>query len=724
VSTASASHSPWTTEPEPSRPASAGRRFPWGTVLFGVILVGLGVAARFARWRNVFTTGAIELVPADSHYYIRFALRQLAHFPHFDAFDPYVNYPTGAAIYWPPLHTWIVSGFLRLFGLDQPERGAAFVDPALAAVGMAILGAVALRLYGAAAALLTLAFFALLPGSIFCSPLGNADHHVHEPFFAALTCLLMGRAIEARSVRLAVATGATLGLSRLFSPIEPLIVVPLALSCAAATLLGRRPEARAAMARLSLATGVSAAAVLLIGAIAFGNVRSTEYEPLTGFHPLFVLTLLASVAAMAQAIGGVRRWWLTGLAAVLFLIPLLPELHRAVGHLGRADPILATVDESRPLTARQALDLLSVALFGLPLAVFSAFRLIRRGSVSVLPALVASVVLAGPALKQFRFIQVLTGAVIVLEALALPALFAGLPREKPLRRALYAVVALTLLPAALWPPPLALADSEVRLVRPTLFWIRDHTPRPSPDPLGDAKPSYAVVANPMVGHFLTFWAERPAVSSTFSQAPVHVSGNERGARVFASMFEDEAYDRMVETGGRYLVVTPLLCPLGLPEVDCNDAKEWLSRYRGSFASHLLDDAGLVFPGTGHFRLVFDSVEQRERPEGGSYVRVFEAVPGAVLQGLAAPNAVVTARLMLSDNLGHRMRYTRTGRADAAGQFQLRVAYPTLDPERPVVGPAPGVTVYEVESNGRTATAGVPLKAVREGRIVVVPASTL
>jgi hypothetical protein len=119
--------------------------------------------------------------------------------------------------------------------------------------------------------------------------------------------------------------------------------------------------------------------------------------------------------------------------------------------------------------------------------------------------------------------------------------------------------------------------------------------------------------------------------------------------------------------------------------------------------------------------VFDSVEQRDRARGGSYVRLFEAVPGALLEGTAPPGAIVTVRLPLVDNLGASLAYQRAARADASGRYQVRVAYPTSDPEAPVVHPPPGVRGYALEVAGQPSTfVDVPVEAVRQGKTVRAP----
>src|SRR3954468_15532309 len=98
--------------------------------LWGIVLA-LAAWARLASWRAVFTKRGIELLPTDTHYYVRFALRLLHAFPRFDGFDPFVNAPGGATIIWPPLHAYAIAGSIALFG---PARGPAWVDPFFALV--------------------------------------------------------------------------------------------------------------------------------------------------------------------------------------------------------------------------------------------------------------------------------------------------------------------------------------------------------------------------------------------------------------------------------------------------------------------------------------------------------------------------------------------------------------------------------------------------------------
>ncbi|HLL54036.1 MAG TPA: peptide transporter [Myxococcaceae bacterium] len=684
------------------------------TVLAAVALVALGLWARCAGFRSVFQGGEVELVPADSHYYVRFALLQLRSFPRFTGFDPFVNFASGARILWPPLHALAVSAAVTLGGLAPPERGAAFVGPVLAGVELAVLSALALRWLRGARAVAAVGLLALLPAAVESGALGNADHHVHEPFIIAVAALALGRALETKSRGAAFTAGLVLGLGRLLTPLAFAFVPLLALAVPAAAGVRRREGE--ALARIGLRAGLTCAGVLALGVLAFGEARSVEYEFLSWFHPLFALAVFAGGAGLARLLAGSRRGG-AGLVAFAAVVaaPLVPQLLRAVGHLGRTDPLLRVVGESRPLFTDLpwAVALLGAPLLALPFALVGTLR--RLGSeraLEALPALIATAFLVLAAGMQARFAQALAGALAVLLPLGLPYLFPA-ESDRRMRRfgqGLLAVGALSLLPPLAPPPPVP-PVKDVARVRPTLRWMREHLPPASADPYSQAKPAYGVAASYLLGHFINLWAERPALASTFSQAEAHVAGNQRAGAILSCTDDEEAYRRAVAAGARYVLVTPSEVILGYPDFDRPRA----------LLTRLLGDAGMestAGPATAHFRLVFESAEERLRQERGPYARLFETVPGALLSGQAAPGEEVTAVLVLETRQGTRLQYERRARAGPDGRFALRVAYATAPTSE--IHPAPGQDGYMVKLGGMVRTVTVTDAQVSRSETVELP----
>ncbi len=658
-----------------------------------VLLVLAGLWARCADFRSTFPApGQVELLPSDSHYYTRFALLQLHAFPRYQTFDPYVSFPEGAHIILPPLHAYAVTGAVAIAGQPRAELGAAWVGPALSALWLALLLWLGWRVVGGAPSLALVALLGLTPVLVDAGALGNADHHLHEGFLAAAIPLAIMALIRAPSLRTAALAGALIGIGRLLAPSAFMFVPGAALAAAIAAWW--RPEDEG-YARALGWTGLFAAALGAGAAAAFGSWRSLEYEEISAFHPLLALACFGfafGVALLARDRRapakappnqrlGIRRIapYAAMVGAVVVGAVLLRPIREAGSHLGRADPLLALVIESQPLwrDPRWAIQLLGSLLLLLPLGLFLASWHLRRDDIPVLAPLCAVVPLLAATALQARFAPALAGsaAVLLAECLALIS-------SRRLRMVAAAVggvpLLLSLAPQAPKAPP-----PDVRLVRPALRWMRQNLPPASANPYDGQKPAYGVVANYLLGHTLPLWSERPSVGTLFSQLRVHVEGNRRAAEVLAARTDEEAYRRAVEAGARYVLVTPSERILG------HDGEPVDATALGK----LLEHGWMATPEdtTGHFRLVHDSAEQRQREGGGSYARLFEVVPGAVLEGgaLRATGPQVG---------GHRY-------SPAARARELRVSYPGR---------------YRVAcAGGATGTADVSEQAIRKGSPVAV-----
>ncbi|HEX4620699.1 MAG TPA: glycosyltransferase family 39 protein, partial [Myxococcaceae bacterium] len=313
------------------------------------VAVAIGVWARCSNWRTVFTGQGVELLPSDSHYYVRFALMQLHGFPRFQAFDPYVNFPTGAFIYWPPVHAWAVAGAIAIAGRARAELGAAWVGPVVSAVELAVLGVLSWRWVGRRSAIATVLLYALIPAAISQGALGNADHHVHEGFWVALSSLAAGRALETGTRRSALGAGALLGAGRLFTPSAFLIIPCMAAAWPLAAWLRRQASGGASSRSTgAAAAGLACCTTLAVSVLLFGR-PTLELEQLSFFHPLFALAAFG-VCVGARELGRDRRWALASLGlALLAALAIAPEILRAASQIGRADPVLSFVDESKPL---------------------------------------------------------------------------------------------------------------------------------------------------------------------------------------------------------------------------------------------------------------------------------------------------------------------------------------------------------------------------------------
>ncbi len=633
-------------------------RFEYGgavrRLLLGLAALTLLLAAFWARVdnrHNVFNHGAVELEPTDSHYYARFAERQRQAFPHFEPFDPYVNYPTGARIIWPVLHTWAVAAAESL--APEPEAGVAWVGPVLSMLELAFALVVSWRLKGPAFALGVAALWALVPLSVAQGILGCANHHLHEPFEVFLACLFASQAIEREDLGFAVLAGAALGFSRLLTPGA---FVPVPLIALSVALAGRRrPGSRGTMTQVAALIGLGGILTSLPWVPLFG-VGGVAYEELSYFQPVLMLGLFLGAGGVARL--GKRGWVLIAAGGVV-LATLAPQLSRAFEAFGRADPLLKLVEESQPLFRHP--DWLSSQYGALPLLLLPALAglvlLVREDKLEALPWLVAVLGLAAGAMVQSRFGRPLLGALFGALALGLPRCFAALPRVPRLAAwGLSGLLVLPFLSVLRTPPPRKLQVQTI--IHPTLEWMHHHLEHPDP-----IHPQWGVIAQADLGHLIMLWAQLPAVATPFSQAPAHLEGNLRASKVLAAPDDESAYQAAKATGGRYLLLTPLENILGYPGVDA--AATW--------CHHLWEAGGVEAEGraaSGHFRLVYSA---RERLEGKPYTRVFEVVPGALLRGKAEPGSKVSAGVWARVD-GPDLPYRVDGTAGEDG-YALRVAHP-------------------------------------------------
>jgi hypothetical protein len=616
------------------------------TVLASVVCV-LALVARLVTWNWIFGSGRVELVPADSHYYVRLARLHLEAREPVPS-DPFVGFPIGSENYWPPLHILLVTLLAAM--TEDAEAGVAFAGPVASLLWLALTAWIAYRAIGPRAALLLLFVLALTPIAVEAGKLGNADHNVHEAPLAVLTLLLATAAVRGSGAA-AVGAGVVAGAARLFTTTGFVLPGVLAGAWVAAALIAA-PEARSGLARRAALSGGAAVATLLVAVVVFGHASRLDYESLTLFHPLLACALFGVAVAICAHREGRRGLVFAAAACALAGLAVAPQLLRAAGHLARRDPLLAVVAESRPLVTD---PVLALALFGpvlilLPFALLGVARLLRqRRAPELAPAGAVTLLFLAGAAAQSRLGPFLIGAAAVVLPLGLGVATAPLrPGSALWARAAVAVAMSTLLvmliPAA---PPAA--PARAAMIRPTLVTMRDNLPPAAPDPWDyRAEPSYGVLAPYDYGHFITLYAERPALASTFSQTDAHVEANRVASEILADTDEERAYRRARELKLAYVLAAPSeLLGVAPPGPDA-----LLSRLlrRDSF---------------GRFRPLF--VSEERRADGGRFATVYEVVEGAVLVGSASPTTAVVARL--ADG------YERSGAADPSGAFSIRVSRP-------------------------------------------------
>ena len=166
----------------------------------------LALALRLLGAEQVFDGADVIFRGYDSYYHVRRALYSLVHFPGVLERDPYLNYPYGSAVPWPPLYDVFIAAVAKLLrgGELTLQRVAAFAPPLWGALGVIPAYAIGRTLGGASAGLVAAALVAGLDGHVAFSRVGAADHHA----IAGLLGLLLLAAVLRLATRAEPAAGA------------------------------------------------------------------------------------------------------------------------------------------------------------------------------------------------------------------------------------------------------------------------------------------------------------------------------------------------------------------------------------------------------------------------------------------------------------------------------------------------------------------------------------
>ena len=465
--------------------------------------------------------------------------------------DPWMNYPEGAKIPWPPYYDLLLA---RAFAPFAPaaedarwhwiERATASVPLACGMAAVLIAALAAFRIAGLTGAAVAGVTVALCRGTINYSPIGNGDHHAWIALLNAVTLLLLSEALRRGAIASRVKGalfGAALGLlcGLMIGSWVAAILYVVNLQIVLSWMLFRRArEPLPGVATLGLAMHLVAMATL------FPAVWESPWRQelpwmvvnLSWFH-LAVLALGALVFVPLVVLGrgrlaaGTRAarsypFAVAGALGVLALVSWLFRLAPArgiaegVAWVSRTDSFMSRVAESMPLVGQGAEEgVLFFALgFGvlvLPIALgFAARRALWGRDDDLLPWVVATATLLPQALQQRRFADVLA----VPMAVVLSWGVARLVQHKSSRVLAAAAVLLALLAQypsvqatwqSVWGSNRDWVGTEIDPVvgeRRAFEWIRAHSAG-----AGEA----AVLSHWDRGHTIEWAAASPSVANNF-----------------------------------------------------------------------------------------------------------------------------------------------------------------------------------------------------------------
>ena len=187
---------------EDSRHGQAGSRLINRGLPLTLSIFIVALALRLLPLTFCLSSEGIMFSEFDPYYHMRRISYAVSHFPFLNSFDPYVNYPYGYGISWPPLFDLIAASLSLIVGLGSPGRaiieGVSATVPVL--LGLASIGLLYLIVkdaLGKDVALIAAFFMAVLPAAIFRTAFAYTDHHALEVFMSLAMYLCFMRAVTA-----------------------------------------------------------------------------------------------------------------------------------------------------------------------------------------------------------------------------------------------------------------------------------------------------------------------------------------------------------------------------------------------------------------------------------------------------------------------------------------------------------------------------------------------
>lgn len=745
-----------------SNNGNEGRLFKWGAVA----ATAVAVVVRMLPWRWVFSDHGIVLPGTDPYYHIWRAWSIGEQFPSIPVVDPFVSFPFGAAIPWPPGFDLLVAlpGILGAGKVAVVGWGAVLM-PLLGGLSVYLVYRLGCRTLDPACALIAAWVCALMMGSVHNSPLGRVDHHgLVGPVTLGMFLAFLGALRTDEGKRIIGWSVGCAGLAALsvaswiVTPPLYFLVIPLSLFVLRWT---RWNESARRVSWWCL--GMVSVLVVLVVAM----TADLQTRPFVLYQPSWFTVMLFAGMTLAVLPVFYGRWvrlavWGGGIAllvAMLLVVPqLLAPLREALGVVAGDDPSYQMAAESRhPFFP---VGYLSFEIFvgeythlGL-LAPFlwAAFLWThRRQSLSPPVVLLGVYWLLGLVFLglQIRFGEFSAPALSLLFGWFLVAggrAFFGFARaaRSKTRPIVWGVFLVAGLAAALSPVVTGLvrfASEDPLSYRSSLLRFAHELDEHIGSPVdAQGRPRDGILAAWNESHALLYATHHPVMISSFA-TPDALRTNRIGFGILLSPDEDEAARMLREHRIRYLFLAPILTQVdrmarfaGIRErfvltKQKHDPDERLVEFQPlrPFAEclhtrlYLCDGSSREVMGyrhrsLGNFRLLLES-RSRIRMLGSIVpkFKVFEFVPGARLQGATVPGQPVEVRLEVVSNTGRRFTFTRGCRAGPDGVYSLVVPYATSQTGSAVVAQG----AYRVHTAQGDTRVEVDEQAIRHGMTVRV-----
>ncbi len=710
---------------------------------------------------SIYSNGKIAFIGFDSFYHVRRIVYTVHNFPDTITFDPYLNYPFGFEVGWPPFYDQLIASIALIIGNGNPSIGTIEV---VSAIFPALLGALTIlplyylasTLFEKRTALISALILSLIPAHLMISEAGFTDHHVAEvllsttayAFFAF--SLKYGREIDLsvsnikkldtklvlKPLIFSVASGFILAISVFTWIGSPIFLGIIGIYAFVQLTIDVKNEKFSEYVLASVLTTYMTILVLVIPFIQ--KLLRPEFDMsgmfISWFHIFFILSLLimSALGAIVASIFIKKRIHWTyfvvsvlaiSIAGAVLLYNVVPDFYRnaveGIQYLTGSSGILQTIAEARTILFDDSFTIRHIwsrfTIFGLT-AVIGLFAVIKEMHKKNYPSEIIffctwTVIILILTVYQRRFAYTLAINFAILSGYFANMLYNMWKKEQqqnkkqkskktapktPLWETItntsILLIFIVIISILFFVP---VVDTVIYPGTPStdwqesLTWLESNSPETSFYLENKNIPEYGILSWWDYGNWILYMAKRPVIANNFQ------TGVEDSARFFITSSESESLSILEKRNVKY-VITDTLMTTGKFKHIFDISGE--SYYKGKeieefvqgeeirkttlFKLHLFDGSGL-----GYLRLIHESEggdldigvhENSQNYTNIKNIKVFEYVPGAIVEGFASPEQKVYARANVTLGNGRVFEYQNEATANESGWYELKLPYSTTD----------------------------------------------